>query len=1363
MDMSRIGSEGRRGRVELDSHADTCVAGANFQLVETTGEYAIVHPYSDGYEPVKVPIATVETAYTSPITGETVILVGHQHLYFGDKMDHSLLNPNQLRHAGATVWDCPKQFNLDSEFCIRLEDDEGEPFVIPLELHGVIQYLECHIPTDEENMRCRRIEYTSDAPWDPYSTDFEENERAATSFDEYRVSEIRSRRQEIAVVDFEQSGTLYERLVSAVQVELQKAALSQASPDEQDHDTPLESDGVMNDFARYAKAVETLRKPVVDEQLLSRRWGIGVETARRTIKGTTQVGIRTRNLPMERRIRTRRANMRFPTIKRPIYSDTAFLQVKSVRLNTCAQLYTDCLGYDHFYPMRKRSEAGYSLESFVQDNQWIPRTIVTDGAMEQQGGDWKTACKKWQIQQRYTEPYSPWQNSAEKTVMEVKKMIKRQTIRTGSPKRLWCYLGEWCAAIRRHTAHDYPGLDGQIPEARYSGYDDISEWASFGWYDLVWYMDPRSERKLGRWIGVASSVGDPMVFSIITEKARVVPRSSVQHVLPEEFETDGFKKLKKELDDGINSRIGDHLRNDSLLPELGDLPDVDDGPWDVDDEVVEPLEKEATMPEADEHEDPVVFDKYIGAEILLNRGGEQVAGRVVSRKRDADDKPIGYAHSNPLLDTREYQVEFVDGSTEAYTTNLIAEAMYSQVDDEGRNLTLLKEIVDHRKDATAVEAADAFGRTRSGRKFRRRTTKGWELCALFKNGQTAFLPLKDLRESYPLQVAEYAVANKIDNEPAFAWWVPYVLRKRDRILSKVKSRKYWVRTHKFGIRLPKTVEEALQIDEETGTDFWRKAIEKEMKNVMPAFHFPEDGKAPVGYKPITVHMVFDLKMDLTRKARLVADGHKTEVPAESVYSSVVSKDSVRLLLLIAALNDLDVLSADVQNAYLQAPTKEKLYIEKAGLEFGASRKDQLVLIVRALYGLRSSGARWHDEFARTLRENGFQRSKGDPDVWMRAAMKPDGFKYWEYIAVYVDDILAISHMPKAIMDSLEKSYTLKEGSVTEPEVYLGASIVKWTIDGSDDPTKVRWGMSAKRYIKLSLLDVEATLKAAGQKLPGKAPSPYSYAKYRPELDDSDELDPARASYYQGLIGILRWCIELGRVDIMLEVTELASFTTAPRKGHLDQAIHIFAYLKKHEQSTMVFDDTEPDLKGFEFKECDWSEAYHGAKEAIPLDVPEQRGNSVVTTCYVDADHAGDRLTRRSHTGVYIFVNRAPIIWFSKKQRTVESSTFGSEFVAMRTAVDLVEALRYKLRMFGVPIDGPTAMLCDNDAVVRNTTAPESTLKKKHNAINFHRCREAVAAGMIRVAKVFTGMNLADTATKVLPGPLRRRLFRMILW
>lgn len=134
-------------------------------------------------------------------------------------------------------------------------------------------------------------------------------------------------------------------------------------------------------------------------------------------------------------------------------------------------------------------------------------------------------------------------------------------------------------------------------------------------------------------------------------------------------------------------------------------------------------------------------------------------------------------------------------------------------------------------------------------------------------------------------------------------------------------------------------------------------------------------------------------MYFTRKACLVAGGHKTAPPTQLTYSSVVSRESVRMGFLLAALNDVDIVAADVGNAYLNAAMKEKVYII-TGPEFGPLEQGKVTVKVRALYGLKSSGAMWRSHFAAHLREMGFTSSLGDPDVWLQAAEKPEQSKYY---------------------------------------------------------------------------------------------------------------------------------------------------------------------------------------------------------------------------------------------------------------------------------------------------------------------------------------------------------------------------------
>ena len=165
----------------------------------------------------------------------------------------------------------------------------------------------------------------------------------------------------------------------------------------------------------------------------------------------------------------------------------------------------------------------------------------------------------------------------------------------------------------------------------------------------------------------------------------------------------------------------------------------------------------------------------------------------------------------------------------------------------------------------------------------------------------------------------------------------------------------------------------------------------------------------------------------------------------------------------------------------------------------------------------------------------------------------------------------------------------------------------------------------------------------------------------------------------------------------------------------------------------------------------WTEFYPDATEELPPDMPTPKGKPVLITWYVDADHAHDLVTRRSVTGVLLYMNSTPIKWYSKRQNTVETSTYGSELVAARIATELIMEMRYKLRMLGVPIMGSAVLYGDNQGVVLNTTVPSSTLKKKHNAIAYNRVREAIAAGVLHFFHIRSTENVADVLTKSM-GP-----------
>jgi hypothetical protein len=204
--------------------------------------------------------------------------------------------------------------------------------------------------------------------------------------------------------------------------------------------------------------------------------------------------------------------------------------------------------------------------------------------------------------------------------------------------------------------------------------------------------------------------------------------------------------------------------------------------------------------------------------------------------------------------------------------------------------------------------------------------------------------------------------------------------------------------HKFGIELSKTVNEALELDKKNGNTFWVDAIAKEMKEVCVTFKILLDGQsAPIGYQKIPCQMIFDIKMkDFRCKARLVAGGHMTKAPVTITYASIVTCKTIRIALLMAALNDLNVKVGDVLNTYITAPITEKVWTV-LGPEFGIDA-GKSAIIAHALYGLKSTGAVFHMHLASFMCQMGYTSCKADPDLWYKAETRPaDRFRYYAYI------------------------------------------------------------------------------------------------------------------------------------------------------------------------------------------------------------------------------------------------------------------------------------------------------------------------------------------------------------------------------
>ena len=447
-------------------------------VLELKEERVNVFPFADEYAAIQdIPIATVATIWENPKNGELWMLVFHEALYFGSKLKESLLCPNQMRDAGIKIEDVPMQYDAASSHSIKVND----VLEIPLEMHGVISHIQTRLPTEDELENYRQgllqsVELTADVPWEPYSDKFAEQENVAararhisaisprpkpsaqlTSEEEEKEhsDEAEDGAEElflnprrpwdpdrearcIAVASrWAQSGDAIELAEETTLATRLIAAMSLTSTDTTVDGLELRPEDSLLAPSAEDRAICALstkeRGPTITKEILARRWGIGLDTAHRTLTSTTQQGIRRVLHPVERRYKTRQSHLRFPTLNARFYTDTMFATTKSLRGNKCAQLFTNGTGYDVFYPLKKESDAGDALNEFIR-TVGVPKELISDGAKAETQGNFGKVIKEYRIKQRTTEPYSPWQNRAEGGIRELKKTIRRTTFRTRSPK-----------------------------------------------------------------------------------------------------------------------------------------------------------------------------------------------------------------------------------------------------------------------------------------------------------------------------------------------------------------------------------------------------------------------------------------------------------------------------------------------------------------------------------------------------------------------------------------------------------------------------------------------------------------------------------------------------------------------------------------------------------------------------------------------------------------------------------------------------------------------------------------------------------------------------------------------------------------
>ena len=302
-------------------------------------------------------------------------------------------------------------------------------------------------------------------------------------------------------------------------------------------------------------------------------------------------------------------------------------------------------------------------------------------------------------------------------------------------------------------------------------------------YEVLTGNTPDVSEYFARWIGIAHRVGQAMCYWVLPITGIPIAGTTIQEVTKEELNSSEVKRLMEVYDKEIEEKCPNTDSNITSFQLYREDEDIDNEPEQ------EPIDPDTTALIIDEIDNDA-YDELLYVEPILHRDGQQIRARVTGRKRDANGNPIGQFHPNPMLNSRIYLAEFPDGCIQELSANAIVEAVYNQNDGDGYDENLFQDIIDHRFDSTALmkEELQQLRCVRSenqGKRFW--TLKGWEICLSWKDGTTSWHPLSEVKNSFPLLLAKYAVTNELNDQRAFAWWVPHTIKKEKRLVKAIKS------------------------------------------------------------------------------------------------------------------------------------------------------------------------------------------------------------------------------------------------------------------------------------------------------------------------------------------------------------------------------------------------------------------------------------------------------------------------------------------------------------------------------------------------------------------------------------------------
>ena len=748
-----------------------------------------------------------------------------------------------------------------------------------------------------------------------------------------------------------------------------------------------------------------------------------------------------------------------------VATDTFFCDTPAIRCgHTIGQLY---YGLDSHVTDVQGVKWEKQFVNTLLDNirkRGAPTRLLSDSAQVEISNAVKDILRALHIGQWQSEAMQQNQNAAERRYQTIKRLANKLLEYSGAPDELWLLAMEYVCFLLNHMADEL--LNGRTPiEALTGRTPDISVLLRFHFYEAVYYVvddtsfPSESNEELGWVVGISENVGHSMTYKILTKKTQmIIHRASLRSAEKATFPN---KKVDNKWDDDTEPREVIKARV-------------------VTDEDGKPIETQ--------HMVPISPDDVIGKTFLLHdrENGETHRAKVV----EAVDKHLKDPKRRNA--NMRFKCSINDGKyEEVMAYNDIIDHLKR---DDDEVIWKFKRITGHEGPLNSSHPS----------------YKGsnYNVMVEWETGEISHEPLSLIATDDPVSCAIYAKDKGLLNEPGWKRFKSIAKRQKQffRRINQAKLRSY-KRTKKYmyGYEVPHSYDDAVRLDKEAGNTKWQDSTKLEMQQLDEYDTFEDMGKGtpiPSGYKKIRVHLIFAVKHDGRFKSRCVADGHLTDTPLESVYSGVVSLRSLRLVMFLAELNDMQSWATDIGNAYLEAKCAEKVAII-AGSEFGELEGHTLI-IRRALYGLKTSGKMWFQRFYDCLRQLEFQPSKADPCVWMRLNERHD---IYEYVAVYVDDLAIAMRDPKPFIKILTETYKFKLKGTGPITFHLGCDFFR----DRDDVLC----MAPRKYIDKMVSGYERMFGDKPKKT--NVSSPLEKGDH-PECDESDFLDVDDIQKYQSLIG-----------------------------------------------------------------------------------------------------------------------------------------------------------------------------------------------------------------------------------------------------